>query len=247
MHISKAVQIRRRLVALITKRQIYPRTNTWQDSVCLALFARMVELHRSVCTLARRGMRRDAAILGRTICEVAIWVYWLTNSENEDRFERYVQFGGKVYSEFNHRFDKYLAYKHVPVNPIEIDLIANSKKLFKDRDLQWNDRNIWQMANEPDIRDNRLGGVANLAPQSGIFYFWFSLHSHPTIWAIQSFLPQWIEEFTRARASHAFKDIPEICIIFLSTTWLFFITWRINAALHLRREKELDRIFKAIK
>ena len=96
MSVDKARRIRRILLNLVDKSEIYPRRGTHIDSVSLALFWRMAELHESICSLVVRGHRRDAAVLGRTLCEALITCYWLTNKDQDRRFDRYVNFWGKV-------------------------------------------------------------------------------------------------------------------------------------------------------
>lgn len=217
------------------------------DSVCLALFARMAELHKSVCLLVGNGMRRDAVILARTMCEAAISVYWLTNSQTEDRFDRYVTFGGQIYAQFIERFHKYLGYVHTPSDPTEVRVIASAEKLFRDKEYRWNEKSIWEMANEPDLYESKPGARVSLAPQSGLHYFWFSLHAHPTIWAVQSFLPKPGQPFKSSLPHRRFRDVPERRVVFLSTVWLFLMTLRIDTALRLRRGPELRNIWDSIR
>jgi hypothetical protein len=247
MRTKEAERIRRRVVSLITGRLVHPRSNSEEDSTCLALFARMTELHKSICLLARRRLTRDAVVLGRTLCEAVISLYWLTNTDTGDRFDRYFKFGGKVFDELGKRFQKYLGYEVDLSDPVEIKMLADAKRIFKDRDYRWNDRSIWEMANEPDRFDSGPGVPSHLGPQNGMHYFWLSLHSHPTIWAIQSFLPTSGKPFRSSRPPSPFRDIPERGIVRLSTVWLFFMAYRIDKFLGLRRGKELGDIFNQIR
>lgn len=248
MSVRTARRIRRKLIALMTGAGVYPRRSTHSDSVALGLFARMVELHESICVLAQRGKRRDAVILGRTICEVAIWLYWLTNKDVHERFERYFTFGGKVIDQFFRRFNKYLGREPAPVSKRLKDLVKNADVLFAERASQWNEKSIWEMANETDQHERTAAGAeVNLAPQNGIFYFWLSLHSHPTVWGIQAFLPMPGQPFTSSQPQREWNDTPELKIVSLSTIWLSFISSRIGTALKLRDDGEFRKIILDIK
>jgi hypothetical protein len=95
LSVRRARNIRRALVALIDQSDIRPRKHSHLESISLALFARMAELHKTICLLASRKRLRDAVILARTLCEANITLYWLTNEQESDqRIDRYVAFGG---------------------------------------------------------------------------------------------------------------------------------------------------------
>ena len=95
--VQRARSIQRALVSLIDRSEICPRRYSHLESISLALFARMAELHETICLLASKKRLRDAVILGRTLCEANITLYWLTNDPNSDeRINRYVTFGGQV-------------------------------------------------------------------------------------------------------------------------------------------------------
>jgi len=218
------------------------------DSVSLALFGRMAELHESICLLASKGRRRDAVILGRTLCEAAITLYWLTNDQESDqRINRYIKFGGQVILENMARVEKHFGYKHVPRRKAEIQLLQEARILFRNDRYKWNDVPIGRMAAEPDSYSEKIGGKSsNVEAQYEIFYFWFSLLAHPSIKGIQNFLPKWGIPFECSRFN-PHQSIPEQHVVFLSTCWLFSIASRIATMLKLRRDSRLWQIWDRIK
>ncbi|HVA00471.1 MAG TPA: DUF5677 domain-containing protein [Terriglobia bacterium] len=246
--VRRANNIRRILVAMIDGFEICPRRMHHLDSVSLALFARMAELHESICLLASKGRRRDAVILGRTLCEAAITLYWLTNDQQSDqRVNRYVKFGGQVILENIVRVEKHFGYKHLPRDKAEIELLREAKILFREHRSRWNDVAIARMAAEADTYNkDKEGKAPNIEAQYEIFYFWFSLLAHPCIEAIQNFLPRWGMPFKCSR-SKLYESIPEQDVVFLSTCWLYSIALRIQTVLKLRREDELRKVWAKIK
>lgn len=241
-----ANRIRRSLVRIVDGCEIYPRRGTHLDSVSLAMFARMAELHEGVCFLTQKGRRRDGAILARTLCEAAITYNWLTNGPTENRIDRYLKYWGKVRQVNMDRIPKYFGYTYTPTDPVEIRLINEAKVLF--RQNQWNEKNISDMAQEPiEGETNPDGTHVNLSAQYELFYFWLCLTSHPTIMAIKCFLPGPGQPFSSSSRPRPYVSIPESYLLFLSTVWLFQITRRINQTLKLRRDTELNTIFGKIK
>ena len=246
MSADKARRIRRILLNLVDKSEIYPRRGTHIDSVSLALFWRMAELHESICSLVVRGHRRDAAVLGRTLCEALITCYWLTNKDQDRRFDRYVNFWGKVRHENIARTTKYFNYRYVPKSPIEISLIEHAKAEF--RRNQWNEKHLADMAREALEGERRPDGTCvSLDQDYELFYFWLSLASHPSVMAIECFLPSTGEPFDSARPPRPYLNPAEDKLVFLSTIWLFRILMRINKTLKLKYDARLERIFRAIK
>lgn len=247
MTVAKARRIREKLRRLLDACEIYPRRNTFVDSVSLALFQRMCELHESLCLLASIGRYRDAVVLGRTLCEAAISHYWLTNKDTDVRFDRYVYFAGQVRLENIGRVQEHYGQRHIPSDPTQLFVMNQAAKLFK-KSLQWNDKNISEMASEPDAYEKRKDGSApDLSPQYRLFYWWFSLLAHPSIEAVQNFLPGDSEAFRVDKKPSPDKTIPEEYVVFLSTVWLFLIASRIDTVMDLEKGKELRRIFSNIK
>ena len=248
MSTEKAARIRRKLMAMLDNCQIYPRKNADLDEVSLALFARMAELHGSICVLVAKGKRRDAVILGRTLCEAVISHYWLTNRDTDTRIDRYIKFGGQVRLESMARVKEIFGYIHVPSDKTEIMLLKQAEALFPKGSYKWNNVGIGDMAREPDEYEARADGTsANLSPQHRLFYFWFSLLSHPCIHALECFLPLSGKPFGSAKPSYSYRTIPELYVVFLSTCWLLQIAVRINQVLKLRLDTKLSGIFDEIR
>ena len=245
---AKARKVRRALVALIDRSKICPRRNSYLDSVSLALFARMAELHETLCLLASKKRLRDAVILGRTLCEAAISLYWLSNDRDTDeRINRYVKFGGQVTLENMERIKKYFGYEHVPKDRREIQLLKEAAILFKNDRYKWNHVSIGRMAAEPDsYEQGPTGEAVNIEAQSKLFYFWFSLLAHPCIKAIENFLPMWGVPFKCFRPTRH-QTIPEQYVVFLSTCWLISIVLRISKFSVIKKREELDRFWDMLK
>gem|GEM_PF-3912549 len=207
----------------------------------------MAELHESVCVLAQTGRRRDAVILGRTLCEAAIVIRWLTNHDDDDRLDRYVGFGGQVLRKLIAGAEKYMGYKDSPPEWVE-RVIKESAKLFKEGASQWSVEGIRKMAEETDFHERSPDGKpVNLDPQHGVSYFLFSLHSHPTIWTIQNFLPAHGEALKSLSQSSGYRDIAELVAVRFCTVWLYYVGARVNLVLRLRKDKQLSQIWEEIK
>ena len=246
INLKTANRIRRRLVGIVDGCEIYPRKNTHLDSVSLAMFARMAELHKGICLLTQKRRRRDGAILARTLCEAVITYNWLTNSPTEDRADRYVKYWGKVRQINMDRIPKYFGYNYKPTDPGEINLINEAKALF--RQNQWYEKNIAAMAQEHiEGETNPDGTRANLSAQYELYYFWLCLTSHPTVMAIECFWPTPEQPFSSSMRPQPYGSIPESYLLFLSTIWLFQITMLVNKTLKLRKDIELEAIFKELK
>src|SRR5437867_2603056 len=94
--VGKARDLRERMHAILNEAGVYPRPGSDIDTISLALYRRMAELHESICILVERDCRRDAVILGRTLLEAQITYYWLTNKDLATRFNRYLMFAAQV-------------------------------------------------------------------------------------------------------------------------------------------------------
>jgi hypothetical protein len=246
MSLRKANRIRRRLAEIVDTCEIYPRRGTHLDSVSLALFSRMVELHQGVCLLAKSGHRRDGAILLRTLCEAVIIYYWLTNTDTEDRFDRYLKYWGKVRNENMKRVAKYFGHRYTPTSSTELSILKEAEALFQRN--RWNEKDVFEMAREPIKGEMKPDGTeVDLSAQYELSYYWLCQVSHPTIMAIECFLPWPREPYSSSRPPRPYVSIPESFLLFLSTVWLFKITRRLNQTLDLHRDTELDRIFGEIK
>jgi hypothetical protein len=243
MSVREANSIRRKLFRLIDKCEIYPRANTNEDKIALALFSRMGELHKSICALARLDLRRDAVILGRTLCEGNITYYWLTNNEAESRFERYAAFGAQVRHLNVELAERYFAYRHIAADKQERRLLEEAAAHLKPLERQWNRRSISKMAGVPDTYN--VGSAATstgLTSRYDLAYFWFSLHSHPCVWAVRCFLPPPGEVYRSSRAPRRVRDIAERHVVFLSTLWLYSMALRVNNVFGLRRSSQFRQI-----
>jgi hypothetical protein len=242
--VKRARSIRRALVDLIDKSQICPRRNSHLESVALALFARMAELHETICILASRQRLRDAVILARTLCEAKISLYWLTNERGSDeRVDRYVAFAGQVTLENMVRIKKHFSYEYAPKDPREINLLREARILFRNDRYRWNPIPIGKMAAESDTFGPVTSGkLSSMEPVYELFYYWFSLLSHPCIKAIENFLPRWGIPFKCARPS-THQSLPERHVVFLSTCWLFSMALRISKFSLIRRGDALGRIW----
>jgi Family of unknown function (DUF5677) len=241
MSAKRALAVRRRLIAFFDKRQIYPRRRTNMDTVCLAMFGRMAETHKSICELAGHGAIRDSVILGRTLCEAALTIRWLTNSEGEERLDPFVKFWGQVRRTNMRLTKKYFNYNHSPTDPTERNMLEQAKGLFRENAKQWSDVKVSRMAGEPDMYDQ-----GNLFPQYELFYYWFSLESHPSIIAVEAFLPFSGEPFSSSKVPHEFRTIAGATVVYLSTLWLWTIAWRIARVLKLSNLGEIDEIFRLL-
>ncbi len=247
MNVARAETIRRKLVNLIDRCAVYPRQTTHEDSVGLAIFSRMVELHKSICLLVKTGHRRDAVILARTLCEAVLIHYWLTNRDSADRHDRYVKYWALVRGENISRIQKYFAYSYAPKNKDEKRLIDEAKYIFK-KGRTWNNVTIANMANEPDEYVKIASGTSpNLFAQYELFYFWCSLVAHPTIVAIECFYPDAGVPFSARKKPEDYQILPETAVVSLATVWLFAIALRLNQSLGLRRDGQLDKIYQLIK
>jgi len=246
--VKRARSIRRALVNLIDKSQICPRRNTHLDSVALALFSRMAELHETICLLASKGRLRDAVVLARTLCEANISLYWLTNDrESDERVDRYVMFAGQVTLENMVRIKRHFSYDYVPKDPREINLLKQATILFRKDRYRWNPVPIGQMAAESDtFGPVPPGKPSSMEPVYELFYYWFSLLAHPCIEAIENFLPPWGIPFKCGRPS-THQSLPERHVVFLSTCWLFSMALRISKFSLIRSEDELGRIWARLK
>ena len=246
--VQRARSIRRALVSLIDRSEICPRKYSHLESISLALFGRMAELHETICLLASKKRLRDAVILGRTLCEANITLYWLTNDPNSnERMNRYVTFGGQVTLENMARIKKHFNYEYVPKDRREIALLKEAGILFRNDRYKWNPIPIGKMAREADFYGPAAPGEpSSMEPVYELFYFWFSLLAHPCIEAIQNFLPASGVPFKCFRPSPR-ETLPENHVVFLSTCWLFSIALRISKFSLVRRGDELDRIWKELK
>jgi len=246
--VKRARSIRRALVDLIDKSRIYPRRSSHLESVALALFARMAELHETICILASKERLRDAVVLARTLCEANISLYWLTNDRDSDeRVDRYVAFAGQVTLENMVRTKKHFGYEYVPKDPREISLLREARILFRNDRYKWNPIPIGQMAAELDTLGPALPGKpSSMEPVYELFYYWFSLLAHPCIKAIENFLPPWGTPFKCARPS-THQSLPEGHVVFLSTCWLFSMALRISKISLTRRVDKLGRIWARLK
>jgi len=127
-------------------------------------------------------------------------------------------------------------------------MIEDARKLFKENCPQWNDEKIGTMAAENDeYEQKRDSRSVNLRLQSEVLYFWFSLQSHPSIFAIQNFLPHSGRPFHSSQFPSKWQSLPEKEVVALSTIWLFAITDRVNSALNLGKEGDLKKILKLLK
>jgi hypothetical protein len=246
--VKRARGIRRSLVALIDNSEICPRRNCHLDSIALALFGRMAELHETICLLAAKKRLRDAVILGRTLCEANISLYWMTNDpESDERVDRYITFGGQVTLENMVRIKKHFSYEYVPRDRLEINLLRKAGILFRNDRYKWNPTPIGKMAAEPDhYGSGPAGKPSTMEPVYELFYYWFSLLAHPCIKAIENFLPTWGTPF-KCFCPSAHRTIPERHVLFLSTCWLFSMALRISKFSLIRRGDELGRIWQRLK
>jgi hypothetical protein len=208
----------------------------------------MAELHETICLLASKNRLRDAVILGRTLCEANISLYWLTNDRGSDeRINRYLKFGGKVTLENMIRTKKYFSYEYVPKEKWEIALLKEAEAMFRNDRYKWNNTPIGKMATESDSYEAPpTGKASSMEPVYELFYYWFSLLAHPCIKAIENFLPAWGVPFKCFRPS-AHQTIPEKHVVFLSTCWLFSMALRISKFSLIRRGDKLDRIWERLK
>ena len=208
----------------------------------------MAELHKTICFLVGRSLHRDAVILARTLCEAHISLYWLTNKDLHKRFDHYFKFWGQVRSLNKNRVKKWFNYEYTPIDSLEIELIEEARNIFKEASLQWNEKSIRKMAAENDEYEQKPdGSPINLLFQYEMLYFWFSLQSHPSIFAIQNFLPHSGRAFLSSRFPLKWQSLPEKEVVALSTIWLFAITDRVNSALNLGKERDLKQIAKLLK
>jgi hypothetical protein len=247
MNARQARGIRTRLQNILDSSRIYPRRGTAVDTVSLAMFLRMCELHETICLLATKKRYRDAVILARTLLEAAISLYWLTNKDVEYRFDRYLYVLGKVHKDNIAVVEKYYGHKHTSTKA-ERELVRETEKLFKHFGKQWNDVKISQMAEENDSFETLPGGApVNLAIQYDLFYWWFSLLAHPSIEAIQNFVPLTGKPFNTRRAPSPRRTLQEDQVVVLATTWLFMIASRIDTALDLKQDKAIHKTLAKIK
>lgn len=246
--VQRARSVRSALINLIDGSQICPRRYSHLESISLALFARMAELHETICLLASKKRLRDAVILGRTLCEANISLYWLTNDQKSDeRINRYITFGGQVTLENMVRIKKHFSYEYVPKDRREIDLLKEAAILFRNDRYKWNPIPIGKMATEPDSYEpTPTGKPSSMEPVYEVFYYWFSLLGHPCIKAIENFLPEWGVPFKCSRRS-AHQPVPEKHVVFLSTCWLFSMALRIAKFSLIRKGDELERIWARLK
>jgi len=248
LSVRRARNVRRALVTLIDRSEVRPRKYDHLESVSLALFARMAELHETVCLLVSRKRLRDAVVLARTLCEANITLYWLTNDQRSDeRIDRYVNFGAQVQLVNMERVKKYFNYEYTPKGRWEVDLLEDARNRFRKDRYKWNKVPISEMAAERDIYDPvSTGTPPSMRPVYELFYYWYSLLAHPCIKAIENFLPSSGVPFKCFQPS-AHQTVPEMHVVFLSTCWLFSMALRISKITLVKRGDHLDRIWKKLK
>ena len=247
MTVRQARGIRKTLKRIIDSCDVYPRKGTFVDSVSLALFLRMCEVHETICILVGKGLHRDAVVLGRGLCESAITHYWMTNKDVNRRFDRYVHFLGKIQKQNIAVVEKHYGHKQA-LTKEQLDLVRETEKHFKNFGKQWNDVKIGEMAYEADAYETLPDGSSvNMAVSYDLFYWWFSLLAHPSIEAIQNFLPPQGSVFRSSRKPTVRRTLQEDEVLFLSTTWLLMIASRIDTVMSLGQDKEFEKTLLRIR
>lgn len=206
----------------------------------------MCELHETVCILVGKGLYRDAVVLSRTLCEAVISYNWLTNKDINRRFSRYVYFKGKIQSQNIEVVQKHFKLKHT-LTLEQKALNRETERLFKDFTKQWNDVTLSRMAHEADTYETiAADSLGNMVVTYELFYWWFSLHAHPSIEAIQNFLPPTGKPFRTTRTPASHQTLQERVVMFQSTFWLFLIANRIDSVMALGQDAPLKRVLNAI-
>lgn len=247
MTIQQARGIQKRLRRILDSCEIYPRRGNHLDAVSFSLFLRMCELHETVCILAGKGLYRDAVVLSRMLCEAVISYNWLTNKDTNRRFSRYVYFKGKIQKQNIEVVEKHFKQK-TELTSEQKALGRETEKLFKDFGKQWNDVKISNMAHEADTYETiAADSLGNMVVTYELFYWWFSLHAHPSIEAIQNFLPPAGKPFTTKRKPASHRTLQETIVVFQSTFWLFLIANRIDSVMALGQDAPLRKVIKLFK
>jgi hypothetical protein len=127
--------------------RIYPRLNAYVDRVLLTILLRCVRTARGVCTIAKQGLGDEAFIVSRTVLELCLNAYFISNTDCEARAKRFLEYFGKDREHLTKLIDLYQPSAAGSYSPDHEDLMAMAVQ-FKNAH-KWTDKGLAEMAREP--------------------------------------------------------------------------------------------------
>ncbi len=172
---------------MVNEKEFYPRRNSNLDLVLLALISKSIVTAEAVCTLVRAGYHEEAFGLTRTLVDLYLTVRYISNKQQFERAEKFVNFFAKDYEGWVRIIAMYYPArtKDLPRHNAEMIRLAKSYR-HPHRWTGLGDQTR-QMAYEPSTQEEMAGGgPVDAKFDYDVIYKWTSHYVHPTVVALDT-------------------------------------------------------------
>ncbi len=232
----------KRLKRVFEKAEVYPSRNA-SSLMPYAFLNKAFQVHESVLILCKQGFGSEAYALSRILVETFIALRWITNTDQANRARQYGFFVDK-----RKEYLSKVAAKYFPNDTAWKVAEKEWRATVRTYSNRYSSFHFW--ANLPE----KLRGMASeqekleVSPPAQENAMWtyefpYSLasdHVHATILAVDRLIPEVGVPF-RVSGFQSKSDTEDA--IFTSTTHLWRIALRIDAALHLDLLSKIEEVF----
>lgn len=176
-----------KLETFIDECRYIPASSRYRTIIVLALLSKCLTVGRAVCTLVETGFPEEAFGVARTLIDIYFIVRYISNSDSEQRAERFALFFAKNHEDWVKIVSKY--YPHATVAPTDVhkEYLKIAQNYRSPNEWSGEHEKTRSLAMEPSTYEfDSNGNGITAAFDYEVLFKWTSHFVHSTVSGLES-------------------------------------------------------------